>query len=112
MSQLEHSYKQYWRPFLTLPKSELSGLPDRADPTTVWRQLPWLVRGTVFPFISLPLILALIVFMVACIGKGLWEARQVLMIVMSICAVGLVAMSGMIAITWLCRGLRRLVGRP
>jgi hypothetical protein len=107
MSHLEYSYKRYWRPFLTLPKSELCELQDRADPKTPWRQLPWPLRGTVFPFVALPFILALIAFLVAGIGRGLWEMREVLAIVVSISAAGLALILAAIAITGFRRRLCR-----
>jgi hypothetical protein len=107
MSHLEHTYKRYWRPFLTLPRGELDRLPDRVDPTKRWRQLPWLLRGTVFPFIALPLLLALIVFLVACIGRVLWEVRRVTVIVTSITATGLALLLTAIALTVLWRRLPR-----
>ncbi|MCG8604145.1 hypothetical protein MJD09_03985 [bacterium] len=107
MSHLEHSYKRYWRPFLTLPRQELYGLPDRVDPATKWRHLQWPLRGTVFPFFALPCVLVLIGFVVASIGKGLWEIRKVLTIVASVSAAGLASMVAAIAIMALWRRLRR-----
>lgn len=102
---LEHSYKRYWRPFLTLPRNELCRLPDRADPTTTWRQLPWPLRGTVFPFVALPFILALMAFLVAAIGSGLWEVWEVPATVAGISAAGLVLMLAAIAKTGFWRRL-------
>lgn len=74
---LVNSYQRYWRPFLTLPSEELSSLPDRRNPQTSWHQLPWPLRGTIFPFIALPLVAATIAFLLATIGQFLWEWRTV-----------------------------------
>ena len=106
MSHLEYSYKRYWRPFLTLPRHELCGLPDRADPTTAWRQLLWPLRGTVFPVVALPLILALTAFLIGGVGRGLWEMREVSTIVLGIGTAGLALILAAIAITRLWRRLR------
>lgn len=100
---LEYSYKRYWRPFLTLPSHELDGLPDRADPETPWRQLPWPLRGTVFPFIVLPFILSLLALLLARVGTSLWEARAVAITIAKISGAGLALMLTIIVITWLWR---------
>jgi len=106
MSQLEHSYKRYWRPFLTLPREELHKLPDLANPATPWTQLPWPLRGTLFPVVALPLILALIALLVAAGGRGLWEARVAFVYVAMISAIGLSLILLATAITALWRRLR------
>lgn len=106
ITHLEDSYKRYWRPFLTLPRHELCGLPDRADPTTAWRQMLWPLRGTVFPVVALPLILALTAFLIAEVGRGLWEMRAVTTIVAGISAASLALILAAIAITRLWRRLR------
>ncbi|HEV7768082.1 MAG TPA: hypothetical protein VGQ76_23975 [Thermoanaerobaculia bacterium] len=49
MENLERSYTNYWRPFLTLPREELRTLPDIADPATPWRAM----RLPVFPLLIL-----------------------------------------------------------
>lgn len=59
---LEHSYQRYWRPFLTLPAKELNRLHGQAHPKRPWKALPWPLQGDLFPFLALPLLLALIVF--------------------------------------------------
>lgn len=105
ISHLEDSYKRFWRPFLTLPRQELGGLPDRADPATPWRQLPWLLRGTVFPFAALPLLLAVAAFLIAGIGGVLWKVSDLLAIVAGIGAITLALMLAAIAVTALCRRL-------
>ena len=108
---LEHSYRRYWRPFLTLPKHELYGLPDRVDLARTWRHLPWLLRGTVFSLIALPFFLALISLVVAGIGRCLWVMRAVPAIVASVSAAGFVLILAGIAITSLWRRLYRCIGR-
>ncbi|HYC58541.1 MAG TPA: hypothetical protein VEK79_03160 [Thermoanaerobaculia bacterium] len=52
-NELERSYTQYWRPFLTLPREELRDLPEIADPTTRWRPWPWPLRGNVLGLLLL-----------------------------------------------------------
>ncbi len=74
-THLEVSYQRYWWPFLMLPAAELGRLRDRVDPETVWRPLPWPLRGTLFPFVALPLLLALAVFLLGLLGKGLWVVK-------------------------------------
>lgn len=74
---LAHSYNTYWKPFLTLPRKEFNIIPDRADPMTPWRPLPWPLRGTIFPFVALPFIATLIALINACVGRGLWGVRGV-----------------------------------
>jgi hypothetical protein len=106
ITHLVHSYKQYWRPFLTLPRNEFRGIPDRVDPETTWRQLPWVLRGTLFPFVVLPLVLALIVLLLAAIGRSLWTVREVPSIVAKLGAVGFAVLLIFIAITWLWRRIR------
>ncbi len=86
ISHLQHSYKRYWRPFLTLPREELDSLPDRADPPTAWHQLWWPLRGTVFPFVALPLIAALAALLLAGLGRGVWEVWNVPAIVAGVAA--------------------------
>ena len=100
VSHLEYFYKRYWRPFLTLPQAELHGLPDRVDPTATWRQLPLLLRGTVFPFVALPFILASFAILAACIGRGLWGIWKVSAIVAGISGSALVLLLIAIAMAW------------
>jgi hypothetical protein len=53
MENLERSYTRYWRPFLTLPREELRGLPDIVDPTTPWRAMPWPLCAARLPVFGL-----------------------------------------------------------
>jgi hypothetical protein len=107
-SHLEHSYKRYWRPFLTLPRQELSGLPDRVNPQTAWRPLPWPFRGTLFPFLFLPLLLALLVTLAAGIGDALWPFVKIPLIVAGISALSLGAILVSAAAILFVRRLRSL----
>lgn len=102
---LEHTYKRTWRPFLTLPRHELSRIPDHSDPTTRWRQLPWALRGTLFPFVVLPLILALPLLLFAAIGRGLWEVWATFAIISAIGGAGLGLLLVCTAVTMLWRRL-------
>jgi hypothetical protein len=103
---LASSYQRYWRPFLTLPDHELSNLPDRMDPQIPWQQFPWPTRGTIFPFLALPLVLAIMSLFVAGVGRYLWDWREILLNVAKITgtSLGLILIS--IAITCLWRWLR------
>lgn len=106
LSHLEYAYKRYWRPFLTLPREELVGLPNRENPTATWRQLWWPLRGTMFPFVALPFILALMTLLVAGVGRGLWEARTIPAIVASVGVATLVLILVATATTSVWRRLR------
>ena len=79
LTYLASSYQKYWRPFLTLPATELATLPDRIDPQSPWRQFPWPLRGTLFPFLALPLVLAIVSLAVAGIGEPLWSRQPLLL---------------------------------
>jgi hypothetical protein len=71
--RLDSSYSDYWKPFLTLPAEELGQhIPDRVDPTKRWRELPWPLRGTLFPIPALLFIAAVIALLVTVAGRGLW----------------------------------------
>ncbi len=105
LRDLAHSYDVYWKPFLKLPREELNTIPDRVDPTTTWRPYPWPLRGTLFPFVALPFIAALIALIHAFIGRGLWEVRGMLAIVGVVSAASVLALFAGIAITQLVRRL-------
>lgn len=102
---LEHNYRRYWRPFLTLPEAELRGMPDRADSSSTWRPMPTPLRGMIFPFIALPLVLALLV-----VGLGWLSALgdQLTGIGTWGLAVGGVALSLLLIWTGLTMVLRRI----
>lgn len=109
-SHLEYSYKRYWRPFLTLPRQELSGLPDRENPQTAWRPLPWPFRGTLFPFLVLPLLLALLMMLAAGVGYVLWPVVKIPSLVAGISAVCLGTVLVVAAAILSLRRLRSLRG--
>jgi len=73
LTSLAHGYRRYWRPFLTLPISELDRISDRVDPARVWTEAPWPLRGTLFPVFALPLLAGLLLMTVRSIGAG-WSA--------------------------------------
>jgi hypothetical protein len=103
LRDLAHSYNVYWKPFLKLPRKEFDAIPNGADPTTTWRPYPWPLRGTLFPFVALPFIAALIALIDACLGRGLWEVRRTLAIVGVVSAACVIALLAGIAITKLVR---------
>ncbi len=72
-THLDHTYRTYWRPFLTRPATELAQLPDLQNPATPWRQAPWLLRGTILPILALPLLFFLVVLVIGLVGELLWE---------------------------------------
>jgi hypothetical protein len=109
---LDYSYKRYWQPFLILPPQELGGIPDRAEPRPMWRQLPWPLRGTVFPFIALPFIVSLIALLVGSLGRGLWKLWGPITTVASISGAGLAMLLSVTAIVGLWRFVRRRSSGP
>lgn len=90
LTYLSNSYQKYWRPFLTLPSVELAALPDRKDPEESWRQFPWPLRGTLFPFLALPLVLSIVCLLSAWIGVPLSRWRTPFVDFAEITASGLV----------------------
>jgi len=106
VTYLANSYQKYWRPFLTLPREEFLDLPDRMNPGTPWRQLPWALRGTMFPFFVLPLVVAIVTLFVACLGSYLWELRGLIAIIAMVSFLGVTLLVGSIAVVALWRRLR------
>jgi hypothetical protein len=106
---LTNSYQKYWRPFLTLPATELAALPDRMDPQPPWRQFPWPLRGTLFPFLALPLALTLACLVAAWIGSLLWHWQELLLRFTEVTAAGLVLLLACSALVgfWRSRRARR-----
>jgi hypothetical protein len=105
---LETSYWDYWRPFLTLPQVELVNLPERCDPARPWRPLVWILRGTIFPLIALPLVMALMATLAAITGRLLWPWTTVLIAIAKMCLAGLIVILVLIAVTLLFRALRTM----
>jgi hypothetical protein len=104
---LDTSYWDYWRPFLTLPQVELVNLPDRRDPARKWRPFVWILRGTIFPLVGLPLVMALMAMLAAIAGRILWPWTAVLITMAKISVVGLVVILAFIGVTLVFRVLRR-----
>jgi hypothetical protein len=94
LTYLANSYQKYWRPFLTLPATELLTLSDRADPQAPWSELPWPLRGTIFPFLAVPLVFAAASLLIARIGESLWSWRKPLLDFSEIIGSGLVLLFG------------------
>jgi hypothetical protein len=100
---LDTSYWDYWRPFLTLPQVELVNLPERCDPVKSWRPFVWMLRGTIFPFVALPLVIALIAELAASVGRILWPWTSVLIMIAEVSFAGLIVILAFIGITLLFR---------
>jgi hypothetical protein len=103
---LETSYWDYWRPFLTLPQVELVSLPERRDPAKPWRPFVWILRGTIFPLVALPLVMALGAELAAVAGRVLWPWTSGLITVAKISFAGLIVILAFIGVTLLFRALR------
>lgn len=67
---LDHTYGRYWQPFLTWPEDWLVDLPNKTSQTP-WRSAPAPLRGTLFPFVGLPLVGALALLLLGAIGGTL-----------------------------------------
>jgi len=107
LTYLASSYQKYWRPFLTLPSEELAVLPDRKDPEQSWSQFSWPLRGTLFPFLALPLVLTAVCLLAAWTGAPLWRWRTPLVDFAGITASGLALLLLCAATTRLWRKWRR-----
>jgi hypothetical protein len=106
VTYLSTSYQRYWRPFLTLPREELLNIPDRIIPPKPWRQFWWPLRGTVFPFFALPLVLAVIGYLVGIVGSLFWRWMPVTERVTVASGCGIGALFLLIASTEFWRWLR------
>ena len=89
LTNLERSYSKFWKPFLTLPREDLLNLPDLVNPQGRWRELPFLLRGTIFPFFALPLAIATTLFSLINLGEHLMRLNESLLAVALACATGL-----------------------
>ena len=103
MRHLDHTYEKYWRPFLTLPSGELSGLPDITPPRETWRQAPALLRGTLFQVLMLPLLLSLLLMLLARVGGVLSSIWSPLLWISGILGGGLI----LVIVLSLLHGMRR-----
>jgi len=106
VTYLSNSYQRYWRPFLTLPQKELLNIPDRLNPPKPWCQLWWPLRGTLFPFFALPLVLALMGLLMGIIVSLLWGWRGIEEGVAVVSGAGIGTLVVLIAITGFWRWLR------
>lgn len=105
---LAYHYTRNWRPFLTLPAAELSEIPDRADPRAAWRQMPVVMRGTIFPLIALPLVAALLLLGLYWGGEVTAPLVRFATLVAAGSGIGLALLVGLITAEALWRLLRRL----
>jgi len=86
-----------------LPQVELVNLPERCDPVKSWRPFVWMLRGTIFPFVALPLVIALIAELAASVGRILWPWTSVLIMIAEVSFAGLIVILAFIGITLLFR---------
>jgi len=106
LTYMANSYQNFWRPFLTLPVTELATLPDRMDPQSPWRPFPWPLRGTIFPFLALPFVLAMTGLLVAGISQYVWHWWGIFVDVARFTASGLALLLALTAIASLWRWWR------
>lgn len=104
---LQYSYGRYWRPFLTLPKQEICTIPDQKEPNIIWKPLPWPLCGVLFPFLVIPLVLALLIYVTPFICSILGYMPRFAIIIARLCAIGLGLMSTAILVIWLLKKLHR-----
>lgn len=107
ITHLAYSYTRYWKPFLTLPPAEFDQLPDRVDPSTRWRPLPWLFRGTLFPILALPLMASILLLGAGLLGVEIWKVRELCQAVTSLTGAALLSVLICIALACVTRWLRR-----
>jgi hypothetical protein len=93
LTHLEHSYKCYWRPFLTLPAEEFGRLPNIVNTTVIWQSYIWPLRGTLFPFLIIPLIVTLAILFTIVLGFHLWDALPVFSRIAVVSATGIVLLT-------------------
>lgn len=104
---LDDSYGRFWKPFLTLPRSELHRIPSRGHTLRCWRPLPWPLRGTLFPPLVLLLLAACSVLLIAELGtiaQTLWQPAAT---AARFCAYGLGALLTATGLVGLWRQLTR-----
>jgi hypothetical protein len=111
MNHLVYAYYRYWRPFLMLPRAEFDQIPDRANPEQKWRQMPWLLRGVVFPLLALPLILSLILLGLAFAGPEIARAEAILKLVALVGTAGLASIAVCLALAKLISTIGSLISR-
>ena len=107
---LDHTYQEYWKPFLTLPAAEFDSafaVGVRVNPPREWKQAWWPLRGTVLPWIALPLLIALLVMVVGLIGEGVEELLRVAVIASAVAGALLVVFVLLMLLQTLVRSFRR-----
>jgi hypothetical protein len=90
-----------------LPASELTSMRGLVNPKTPWRQMPWPLRGTLFPIAAVPLATALVSLFVAGIGRLLWAARASLLEALILSLGVLITIGALLGIVCLARILVR-----
>ena len=98
---------KYWKPFLTLPSGEIGNVEDRVDPSEAWKQLPWLVRGTIFPWLTLPALLGLAVLLLTKLTVLPARIHEIAGAIALIATSGLASLIVCIALFWAWRRLAR-----
>jgi len=106
-THLDYAYSRYWRPFLTLPREEFLELPDRANPSKVWRDFPWLLRGTIFPFLVLPVLLSCLALTIARLGLPFRTVDTIPMVGAMIGLAGLASLFTCVTLAWIWRRLHK-----
>jgi len=89
ISNLPDSYHSYWRPFLTLPRSEFDSIPNQSNPTVPWRSLPWPLAGVIFPFLALPLVVSVMAIILGLVGAYLSALGKLLVLIAMVLFAGL-----------------------
>ena len=107
VTHLEYAYTQYWKPFLTLPRGELGQVPDRMNPSKAWKQFPWLVRGTIFPWLALPALLSLAVLLLTKLSILPGRIHEIVGTIAILGTAGLASLITCIALLWVWRRIAR-----
>jgi hypothetical protein len=107
VTHLEFAYTQYWKPFLTLPSAELGQVPDRINPSKAWKQFPWLVRGTIFPFLAFPALLSLAVLLLTKLSILPARIHEIAGTIAILGTAGLASLITCIALLWVWRRIAR-----
>lgn len=103
LTHLEHTYKWYWRPFLTLPSEEFVRLLNIVIPNATWRPYVWPLRGTLFPFLIIPLILTLAILFIIVLGFHISDTQQALSKIAAVSVAGIASLATTISIASLLR---------
>lgn len=106
---LEHYYEDCWRRFLTLPKDELStlGIAPAEAADAPWSELPWPLRGDLFPFAAVGLIMGSGLLALDLVSRALHPVRSAALWLVAGAAALLVLLVLLTAIVGTWRRLRR-----